>query len=43
MRTNEKDGNNIIICPISSTEFNGFTPFSFLWECGCVFSDEAAK
>jgi len=43
MRENKEDGTNIIICPVSKIDFNGFHPFLLSWSCGCVFSEEAAK
>ncbi|XP_064624743.1 replication termination factor 2-like [Lineus longissimus] len=31
------------ICPIAGLEMNGRHRFSFLWKCGCVFSERALK
>jgi hypothetical protein len=37
--TSNTDTDNLIICPISQVELNGFHPFLMLWGCGCVFSE----
>lgn len=42
-RPTNEEGFNVIVCPISQIEFNGFNPFQLVWSCGCVFSEEAAK
>jgi hypothetical protein len=34
----DNDGNNLIICPISGKEFDGFQKFTLIWSCGCVIS-----
>lgn len=39
----EEDGAQIIVCPVSKRELNGFHPFLAVWGCGCVLSEEAAK
>jgi hypothetical protein len=43
LRTNKEDGSNVIVCPVSQIEMNGFNHFLMLWGCGCIFSEEAAK
>jgi len=34
----DNEGNNLIVCPISGTEFDGFHKFTLLWACGCVIA-----
>jgi hypothetical protein len=43
LRPNKEDGTNIIVCPVSQIEMNGFNNFLMPWGCGCIFSEEAAK
>lgn len=38
-----EEGSQIIICPVSKRELNGFHPFIGIWGCGCVLSEEAAR
>ena len=40
-RVEEEDGSQIIVCPVSKRELNGFHPFVAVWGCGCVISEEA--
>lgn len=34
----DNGGENLIVCPISSIEFDGFHKFTLLWSCGCVIA-----
>ena len=39
----DNDGEQIIVCPVSQREMNGFHPFVIIWGCGCLISEEACK
>lgn len=34
----DNDGKNLIVCPISGTEFDGYHKFTLIWSCGCVLA-----
>ncbi|CAI2376668.1 unnamed protein product [Moneuplotes crassus] len=36
----EGEGANLMVCPISGTEFDGYKKFILLWPCGCYLSNK---
>ena len=36
-----QDGSTLLMCPITSTAYNGFSTFHVNWPCGCIFSKKA--